>query len=94
MDMFTWKNRSIRTMLFSKREKHYTIHLFLHLKKFLSGQCERLQNDREAEMSVTQWFQSQAADLYDTGIQKLVQRQDKCLISWGEYVEKITQHLL
>ena len=28
-------------------------YLFLHLKKFLSGQCQRFQNDREAEMSVT-----------------------------------------
>ena len=27
--------------------------LFLHLKKFLSGQHKRFQNDREAEMSVT-----------------------------------------
>ena len=40
-------------------------HLFLHLKRFLSGQ--RFHNDRETEMSVTQWFQSQAADFYDTG---------------------------
>ena len=42
-------------------------HLFLLLKKFLSDQHERFQNDREAEMSVTQWFQSQAADFYHTG---------------------------
>ena len=42
-------------------------HLFLHLKKFLSGQRQRFQNDREVTvMSVTQWFQSQAADFYDT----------------------------
>ena len=61
-------------------------HLFLHLKKFLSGQ--RFQNEREAEMSITQWFQSQAADFYDTGIQMLVPRYDKCLNSRGEYVEK------
>ena len=36
-------------------------HIFLHLKKFLSKQCEHFQNDREVEMSVTQWFQSQVA---------------------------------
>ena len=42
----------------------------------------------EAEMSVTQWFQSQAADLYNTGIQKFVPRYDKCLNYGGEYVEK------
>ena len=28
-------------------------HLLLHLKKFLSGQRQRFQNDRETEMSVT-----------------------------------------
>ena len=43
-------------------------HLLLYLKKFLSGQRQRFHNDREAEMSVTQWLQSQAADFYDTGI--------------------------
>ena len=41
-------------------------HLFSHLSKFLSGQRHLFQNYREAEISVTQWFQSQAADL-DTG---------------------------
>ena len=41
-------------------------HLFLHLKKFLSGQRQRFQNDREAEMSVTV-VPIQAEDLYDTG---------------------------
>ena len=44
--------------------------LFLHLKKFLSGQRQRFQNDRETEMSVTQWFLSQAADFYDTGYKR------------------------
>jgi hypothetical protein len=39
-------------------------------------------------MVVTLWFESQAADFYDTGIQKLVPRYDKCLNSSGEYVEK------
>ena len=63
-------------------------HLFLYLKKFLSGQSQHFQNDREAEMNITQWFQFQAADFYDTGIQKLVSRCDRCLSSRGEYVEK------
>ena len=43
-------------------------HLFLNLKKFMSGQRQHFQNDSEAEMSVTQWFQIQAADFYDTEI--------------------------
>ena len=48
----------------------------------------RFHNDREVEMSVTQWFQSHAADFYYTGMQKLVPRYDKCLNSGGEYVKK------
>ncbi|PNF35627.1 hypothetical protein B7P43_G01883 [Cryptotermes secundus] len=63
-------------------------HLFLHLKKFLSSERQHFENDREVEMVVTQWFQSQVADFYDTGIQKLVPRYDKCLSSGGDYVEK------
>ena len=42
-------------------------HLFLHIKKFLPGQRQCFQNDRVAEMSVTQWLQTHAADFYDTG---------------------------
>ena len=42
-------------------------HIFLHFKKLLSGQRQRFKNDRETEMIVTQLFQSQAADFYDTG---------------------------
>ena len=37
---------------------------------------------------VPQWFQSQVGDFYNTGIQTLVARYDKCLNSGGEYVEK------
>ena len=40
-------------------------HLFLHLKKFLSDQQERIQNDREDEMNVTM-VPIQAEDFYDT----------------------------
>jgi hypothetical protein len=39
-------------------------HLFLHHNKF----HQRFENDREAEMVVTQWFQSQASDFYHTGM--------------------------
>ena len=61
-------------------------HHFLHLKKFLSGQ--HFENDREAEMNVTQWLQSRVADFYNTGLQKSVPQYDKCLNSEGENVEK------
>jgi histone-lysine N-methyltransferase SETMAR len=59
-------------------------HLFLHLKKFLSGQRQGFENDREAEMVFTQRFLSQAADFNDTGLNKLDPRYDKCLNSGGE----------
>jgi hypothetical protein len=34
------------------------------------------------------WLSSQAADFFDTGIQKLISRYDKCFNSGGDYVEK------
>ncbi|KAJ4438533.1 hypothetical protein ANN_14478 [Periplaneta americana] len=63
------------------------LHVFLHLKKFLSS-GERFGNDEELKISVTRWFHSQAAEFYDRGIQKLIPRCDKCLNSDGGYVEK------
>lgn len=62
-------------------------HLFLHLKKFLSSR-QRFDNDEELKTTVTHWFHSLAADSYDTGIQKLILRYDKCLNCDGNYVEK------
>ena len=58
-------------------------HLFLYFKKFLSGQLQDFQNDRVGDECHT-GFQSQAANFYDTGIQLLVPRYDKCLISGVE----------
>jgi hypothetical protein len=34
------------------------------------------------------WFKGQAADFYDSGIQKLVPRLNRCLDNAGDYVEK------
>ena len=42
----------------------------------------------EVKEVVTTCFASQAATFYDEGIQKLVQRCDKCLNNDGNYVEK------
>jgi hypothetical protein len=36
-------------------------------------------NDDEAQEEVTTWFKGQAADFYDSGIQKLFPRLNKCL---------------
>jgi hypothetical protein len=59
--------------------------LFLHLKSFLDG---RWFHDDEVKEAVTTWFASQVAAFYDEGIQKLVQRYDKCFNNDGNYVEK------
>ena len=47
-------------------------------------ESNNLQEDPRYEVTVTRWLQSQAANLYNTGIQKLVPLYDKCLNSGGE----------
>ena len=42
----------------------------------------------EVQEEVMTWFKGQAADFYDSGIQKLVPRLNKCLDNAGDYVEK------
>jgi hypothetical protein len=59
--------------------------MFLHLKSFLAGWQF---HDDEVKEAITMCFASQAASLYDEGIQKLVQCYDKCLINGGNYVKK------
>jgi hypothetical protein len=43
---------------------------------------------------VKTWLSSMAADFFDTGIQKLIPRYDKCLNSGREYVEKYLKQVL
>jgi hypothetical protein len=50
-------------------------HLFLHLKKHLTG--KKFDNDDEVQEEVMTWFKGQAADFYDLEIQKLVPRLNK-----------------
>ena len=57
-------------------------HLFLHLKKHVADDDDEVQ-----EKDMTR-FKGQAADFYDSGIQKLVPRLNKCLDSVSDYVEK------
>ena len=45
-------------------------------------------DDYEVQEEVTTWFKGQVADFYDSGIQKLVPRLNKCLDNAGDYVEK------
>ena len=58
--------------------KHF--HLFLHLKKHLAGK-KFDDDDDEMQEEVMTWFKGLAADFYDSGIQKLVPRFNKCLDS-------------
>jgi hypothetical protein len=61
-------------------------HLFLYLKKHLAG--KKFDDDDEVQEEVMTWFKGQAADFYDSGIQKLVPRLNKCLDNAGDCVEK------
>jgi hypothetical protein len=42
----------------------------------------------EVQEEVMTWFRGQEADFYDSGIQKLVPRLNKCLDNSGDCVEK------
>jgi hypothetical protein len=46
------------------------------------------EEEEEEEEEVMRWFKGQAADFYDSGIQKLVPRLTKCLDNACDYVEK------
>jgi histone-lysine N-methyltransferase SETMAR len=54
-------------------------HLFPKRKEFLGGR--RIATDEEVKETVTDWLNGLAADLYDEGIVKLVQRT--CGLQWG-----------
>jgi len=60
--------------------------LFLHLKKHLSG--KKFDDDDEVQEEVMMWFKGEAADFYDSEIQRLVSRLNKCLDNTSNYVEK------
>jgi hypothetical protein len=61
-------------------------HVFTYLKNWLRSQ--RFNSNEEFIDSAKMSLSSQAADFFDTGIQKLIPRYDKCLKSGGDYVEK------
>jgi transposase len=60
-------------------------HLFTCLKNWLRSQ--RFNSNEELMEGVKKWLSSQAADFFDTGIQKLIPRY-KYLNSGSDYVEK------
>ena len=79
--------------LHSPNLKASDLHFFLYLKKFLFGQRQRFQNDKEAELSVTV-IPNLGGRLLRHRIQKLVPWYDKCLHSGGWICWKIAQNLL
>ena len=60
--------------------------MFLHRKEHFAGKM--FDDDDEVQEEVMTWFKGQAANFYDSGIQKLVPRRNKCLDNAGDYVEK------
>jgi hypothetical protein len=60
-------------------------HLFTYLKNWLGSQ--RFNNNEELIEGVQTWLNSQTADFFDIGIQKLIHRY-KCLSSGGDFIEK------
>ena len=62
-------------------------HLFGPMKKMLGGQ--KFDSDAEVQSTVHKWLRQQSASFFfASGIQKLVDRWDKCLNDFGRYVEK------
>jgi hypothetical protein len=68
------------------QERYEFLGLFLQLKKHLDG--KKFDDDDEVQEEVMTWFKEQVADFYDSGIQKMVPRLNKCLDKGGDYVEK------
>jgi hypothetical protein len=56
------------------------------LKKHLAG--KKFDDFDEVQEDVMTWFKGQAADFYDSGIQKLVPRFNKCMDNAGDCVEE------
>ena len=49
---------------------------------------KKFDGDDEMQEEVMAWFKGLAADFFDSGIQKLVPRLNKCLDNAGDCVEK------
>jgi hypothetical protein len=48
----------------------------------------KFDDDDEVQEVVMSWFKGQAAEFYDSGIQKMVPRLNRCLDNAGDYVQK------
>lgn len=61
-------------------------HVFGPMKEALAK--ERFGNDEEVKNGVRKWLTEVGRDFFNSGIEKLVSRYDKCLNRYGDYVEK------
>ena len=59
-----------------------------NMTKNKTSLLEKFDDDDEAQEEVMTWFNGQAADFYDSGIQKLVPRLNKCWDNAGDYFKK------
>ena len=80
LDIFKWDILDLS--LYSLELAPSNFHLFCHLKKLLAG--KKFDNSDEVQEEVMSWFKGQVADFYDSGIQKLVPRLNKCLDNAGD----------
>ena len=60
-------------------------HIFSPLKEALRGR--RFASDEEVKEAVHTWLREQPKN-FSAGIQKLVERYNKCIVLQGDYVEK------
>jgi hypothetical protein len=58
------------------------------MKHGIFSKLLKFDDDDEVQEEVMTRFKGQVADFYDSGIQKLVPRLNKCLDSAADYVEK------
>ncbi len=61
-------------------------HLFRFLKTHLGGR--QFETNEDVTKEVTNWLQKNSTEFYALGIEKLVNRYNKCLNRLGDYVEK------
>ena len=91
--------RSLIWFLNAKGERPAEIHkqIFADYGNFMNRQnvtkketsrWEKVGRDDEVQEEVMTWFKGQAADFYDSGIQKLVPRLNKCMDNGSDYFEK------
>jgi len=61
-------------------------HLFGPPKEALRGR--RFTSDKEVKEAVHEWLVAQPKTFFSEGIQKLLERWNKCIAKHGDYIEK------